>query len=266
MLERLVEQRRALTDILLDMSVSKKSDAQLLLSDNEWETASDLVSVLSHLTETTAYMCTESHVSISEVYPIVCGLINGPLKQEKDDSELISRVKELISRDLCRRYQPESHETACSVSVLGSLLDIRYKDLTFLASEKRKCAEETLEARLDDVPFKVTVREDSVEPSPKRRKLAFLTSSKSNPSMDELRRYLSEPVDEDMNPLEWWKKNEVRFPRIAQVARSVLAIPATSVPSERIFSAAGLIVTKLRNRISTDLVDKIIFLRKNNVN
>lgn len=205
-------------------------------------------------------------MSISEVYPIVCGLVDGPLRRGIDDSELICSVKDIISRDLLRRYKPTADDTARSVSILGSLLDNRYKDLPFLSDEQRRIAEEMLETRLDDVPFKVTVRNDNVEPSPKRRKLAFLTPRKSRPGIDELRRYLVESVDEETNPLDWWKQNEVRFPRVAQVARSVLAIPATSVPSERIFSSAGLLVTKLRNRLSPDLVDKIVFLRKNDVN
>jgi hypothetical protein len=43
------------------------------------------------------------------------------------------------------------------------------------------------------------------------------------------------------NPLEWWKGNEKQYPLLARVARKVLAIPATSASSERVFSAAGLV-------------------------
>ena len=49
------------------------------------------------------------------------------------------------------------------------------------------------------------------------------------------------------------------------IARRVLAVPSTSVPSERIFSAAGLLINKLRNRLSSDIVDSIIFLNKNSI-
>ena len=67
----------------------------------------------------------------------------------------------------------------------------------------------------------------------------------------------------DVVPLVWWQQNEQRFPMIAHVARKVLCVPATTVPSERIFSSAGLLINKLRNRLLSDIVDKIIFLSKN---
>jgi hypothetical protein len=41
---------------------------------------SDLSTVLSNLSEVTTYMCSEKNVSLSEVYPIVCGLLRKSLK------------------------------------------------------------------------------------------------------------------------------------------------------------------------------------------
>ena len=65
-----------------------------------------------------------------------------------------------------------------------------------------------------------------------------------------------EKSQSDVDPLVWWQQNEQRFPTIKLVARKVLCVPATSVPSERIFACAGLLINKLRNRLSTDIVDK----------
>ena len=51
--------------------------------------------------------------------------------------------------------------------------------------------------------------------------------------------------------LSWWKQHELEFPRLAQCAKYILAIPASSATSERIFSAGGLTVSNLRARDST---------------
>ena len=56
-----------------------------------------------------------------------------------------------------------------------------------------------------------------------------------------------------------------RFPSLAALARSYLAIPATEVASERVFSTAGNTLTKLRNQLDPGTVDAIIFLHKNYV-
>lgn len=67
----------------------------------------------------------------------------------------------------------------------------------------------------------------------------------------------------DSKPLLWWRTNESTYPYIAKLARRYLAVPATSVPSKRVFSTAGDIVTASRSVLSADNVDKLIFLTKN---
>ena len=57
-----------------------------------------------------------------------------------------------------------------------------------------------------------------------------------------------------LSPLTWWKSNEKLYPSLAKYARWVLAIPATSASSGRVFSAAGQIVTKKRARLTGDAV------------
>jgi len=49
---------------------------------------------------------------------------------------------------------------------------------------------------------------------------------------DELDLYSAEkPVARDDQPLKWWKENNARFPRLADVARVLLCIPSTSAPA-----------------------------------
>jgi hypothetical protein len=57
-----------------------------------------------------------------------------------------------------------------------------------------------------------------------------------------------------------WKTQEKRFPYLAAAAMRVLAIPATSAPSERVFSTAGLTNTKQRNRLKAENVELLVLL------
>ena len=44
------------------------------------------------------------------------------------------------------------------------------------------------------------------------------------------------------SPLSWWNNCKRRYPLLSRLAKQYLAILATSVPCERIFSAAGPVV------------------------
>jgi len=77
-------------------------------------------------------------------------------------------------------------------------------------------------------------------------------SGKSFPLEAECSAYLCRVVDleSDYTALGWWRENEKHFPRVALGARYLLAIPATSVTSESVFSKAGRTVSKLRARMT----------------
>ncbi|KAH3755129.1 hypothetical protein DPMN_189815 [Dreissena polymorpha] len=94
----------SLTDCVSEFGLSGK--------DYERGVVSELSECLSVLSDATAYMCSESDVSCSVIYPMVSGLIIACLVVEDTDSSLISRVKETISAELDKRYQPTSTETA----------------------------------------------------------------------------------------------------------------------------------------------------------
>ena len=67
------------------------------------------------------------------------------------------------------------------------------------------------------------------------------------------------------NPLEWWrvKESENQIFIVAWVAQAYLSIPATSAPSERIWSIAAQILTAKRARLSEDVTSGIMFVKQN---
>jgi hypothetical protein len=63
-----------------------------------------------------------------------------------------------------------------------------------------------------------------------------------------------------INPLDWWRLNVETFPILSQLARRTLCIPASSAPSERLFSHAGLTIANKRASLLPDKAEELIFL------
>ena len=63
------------------------------------------------------------------------------------------------------------------------------------------------------------------------------------------------------NPLSWWQMYEKVLPMLSTLAKRILCVPATSAPSERVFSVAGLTISKCHTSIQPQHASDIIFLR-----
>jgi hypothetical protein len=67
--------------------------------------------------------------------------------------------------------------------------------------------------------------------------------------------YLKQPsVDGDVNALDWWHQHQSIYPNLFRMACDYLAIPATSIPSERLFSNAGQLITDRRNCLKANTI------------
>ena len=212
------------------------------------------------------FLSEEHNTSLSAVLPIVHGLVN-QLVATEDDSATMRQFNVTVSSALRRRWLLDNIAPK-KVSVLATALDARFRTLKFLTEDQKLAVRAELSSLMTaaDGESNSTVS----PPSPKRQKTAFdillgeQDESENTSIEDELHRYLSEKVaPRNSNPLEWWKQNNFRFPVLAKVARSILCIPATSTLSERLFSTAGLTVTKLRSCLKPENVDALVFLNKN---
>ncbi|KAK1878038.1 putative AC9 transposase [Dissostichus eleginoides] len=94
--------------------------------------------------------------------------------------------------------------------------------------------------------------EETAAPPPKKKKQQdMLMQSESDDEEEqehdgdsakkEMEQYLRDTTKIQSGPLAWWKHNSDRYPKLAFAAKHCLCVPATSTPSERIFSKAGYI-------------------------
>ena len=266
MVQSLLVNRWPLTAVLSDETVTKRQYRYLDLSSDNWMILEDLVKPLQPLEVATVFLSEEHNTSLSAVLPIVHGLVS-QLVSTEDDSATMRQFKVTVSSTLRRRWSLDNIAPK-KVSVLATALDARFRTLKFLTEDQKLAVRAELLSLMTaaDGESNSTVS----PPSPKRQKTAFdillgeQDEGENTSIEDELHRYFTEKVaPRNSNPLEWWKQNSFRFPVLTKVARLILCIPATSTSSERLFSTAGLTVTKLRSCLKPENVDALVFLNKN---
>ena len=62
---------------------------------------------------------------------------------------------------------------------------------------------------------------------------------------------------------QWWRNNQHSFPVLSRMARKYLSIPATFIPSERLFFDAGNQVTSQRTRLAPEIVNQLLYVKRN---
>ncbi|XP_036347217.1 uncharacterized protein LOC118756567 [Rhagoletis pomonella] len=69
--------------------------------------------------------------------------------------------------------------------------------------------------------------------------------------------------ERSIDVLQYWKNESLRKPHLAQLAKIVLAVPATQVSVERLFSGLKFIMPPTRANLSSNVVDSISLIRTN---
>ncbi|CAG8659526.1 23936_t:CDS:2 [Cetraspora pellucida] len=162
------------------------------------------------------------------------------------------------------------------IGLVASFLDPRIKNLKFLDNEAIKATIfDTVRALcVEEKNHQPIIRPDESVNTPVREPVTtngLIADLYSSEELDgeaydetEVDRYLREPIEKKgCNPLTWWKDRSEKYPVLSRLVRKYLSVPATSVPSERLFSDAGLHITTLRNRLHPDMVEQMLFLKRN---
>ncbi|CAK1598408.1 unnamed protein product [Parnassius mnemosyne] len=67
----------------------------------------------------------------------------------------------------------------------------------------------------------------------------------------------------NQSPFDWWTKHKFKYAQLANLARVFLSAPGSSVYSERLFSEAGNLYEKKRNRLLPERAESLVFLHHN---
>ncbi len=79
----------------------------------------------------------------------------------------------------------------------------------------------------------------------------------------ELQAFQGERNANGMDAVEWWHANGVAYPVLSMVARQNMCVRATSAKAEHDFSVAGLVSSKLRQRLAPYTLQMCTFCSQN---
>ena len=231
-----------------------------MITPNQIELIRKLVAVL----ERSLKMISTDAASISVLIPLV-NILQKTLNKHDNDSGIQTMKTEMLT-SLERRFDDIEQS---ELPLIATYLDPRLKDKFFSIEAKRLARKCVIDNIVDtDV---------EVEPASKRPR----TESSDGSSVDAastskvwecfteilhdcgammntdggkevmVDRYFSEPLldHKSGNPYTWWNNNQLCYPLLANLARCYLCSPSTSVPSERLFSGAGILYDERRNKL-----------------
>uniref|UniRef100_A0A3Q3FFT6 BED-type domain-containing protein n=1 Tax=Labrus bergylta TaxID=56723 RepID=A0A3Q3FFT6_9LABR len=271
MLERILQNREA---VITTLALTNPRLATL--SPEEWEEMQQACNVLKPFEEVTV------EISASKVILLARGLQKIASSHQRAAGNLSEPVRKLVD-NICSQMSHQFHKIESHVLLSeAAALDPRFKKKAFRQDE----AADNVFHRLCNSAARMTfpnqqaegeeegaeaqegssTQESAVWKEFDEQVFGLVTSSR-NPTADsvlEVRGFIEEPlVPRSSNPLTWWQSRRVVYPRLCEFMKRRLCIVATSVPSERVFSKTGQIVSERRSRLSSSKVRQLVFINAN---
>ncbi|XP_008851282.1 zinc finger BED domain-containing protein 1 [Nannospalax galili] len=292
MLRRLKEQQFCVAAVLL----ADSNNHHLMLEAAEYGTLDALLELLQPFRQV-AEVLGSKYPTISMVKPLLHMLLNTTLVAKDTECTDISTAKELIARELTRKYRDQP-EVDMFLNV-ATFLDPRYKRLPFLSGFDRQRVElrviEEAKAFLDRDGDRVRCAmtespADGVPEDPPAKR--FHAGACTEPPgtaihsmlaeifcpagatedqeenhaqvVEELGNFKSQKVlGLSQDPLKWWSDRRALFPVLPRVLQKYWCVVPTRVAPERLFGSAARVVSAKRNRLAPAHVDEQVFLYEN---
>ncbi|XP_030252892.1 zinc finger BED domain-containing protein 4-like isoform X1 [Sparus aurata] len=300
MMERYLDLQPVVAAALLSPEVRRNAREVDTLDNLDIRDAEDIMKLLTPLKTVTTVLSDEQNPTVSLIVPLKHTIEQSMLPVE-EDSTMVSMMKKAIFNNLSDRYTGpgDKHLLDCTAldprfRSLPHLTEDQRQDVFQRVKEKavqmhnqtNSPVEETnegvtdtgasthaaelpadqadmVDADLQQPPLKKTALEDLLE--------GTFTESVGAAQTDhmcgietEIVRYRSEmSISLTSCPLKWWKENSKFYPLLSPLAKAYLTTPATSVPSERVFSTTGDVVTSQRSQLRPENIDMLNFLKRN---
>lgn len=275
MIQRYLEQNELVTTTLCLLGKHN-----MCLNDNELALLQSSINVLEIFEEATRELSSEKVTSLSKVLPMIRGIQTCLNSLAATDG--MCALGQQLQEQMKRRFATVEDSFALTAA---TMLDPRFKKAPFSESSNVKTTEERLVMQMRSHETQRTASTSHVAArtfenrTPHVKKTSLwstldktieeINEKTSSQSLtgphSEMKRYFTEEshASREEDPLMWWKEHAAQYPRIKELAKKYLCSPASSVPSERLFSKAGELISLRRSNLSENKVNMILFLNKN---
>ncbi|XP_037016300.2 zinc finger BED domain-containing protein 4 [Artibeus jamaicensis] len=268
MLERLIEQRRAVDEVSVECNFRE------LISCDQWEVMQSVCHALKPFDAASREM--SSHVStLSQVIPMI-HILTRRVEMLFEETMGIDTMLKSLKEAMVSRLSATLHDPRY---VFATLLDPRYKASLFSEEEAEQYKHdlirelEMLNSTSEDVPVPNGCDPDSPprDSSGAESLWSLMAKMKKTDARERAKApeamvlaYLGEEVlEHSCSPLTYWNLKRAAWPGLAALAVRFLGCPPSTVPSERLFSTPTENGGFGQSRLLMEHFEKLIFLKVN---
>lgn len=274
MIERLILIKEPLSAVITSLAKAPE-----FLGAAEWELLCDWVPILKPMEQMTVELSGEKYPTMSLIIPLVRGL-QYSIKNANTVTPSGESLKAYLLETVHKRLAILETNSVCSkatfldprfkksgfglVANADSVQDLITKELIPILNVKNNEVGEGNEAETENVASDPSNGVDIWSHFDQKVSSIKTIATPAITAKLIVKQYLELPIiARSQNPMMFWKRHENSMPELYELYQKYSCIPATSVPSERLFSKSGQLTNDRRNRLLPKNLDSILFLNSN---
>ncbi|PLW30911.1 hypothetical protein PCANC_20329 [Puccinia coronata f. sp. avenae] len=259
------------------------------LSSSEWDQASNIMNLLQPLSEATEMLCASKYLSLNLALPVYMVLMKQLKRVQRglyDQAQLIQPATQIIEK--IEQYLRNALKKPIYITsmILDPTIKTRFwKKYEAFIIEYYNLSVDNISVTFHKMADKFkdqnnknnqptptgSTSQSSAAPAMTENPNTISSEIRDAPNEPEkldtvkaeIRQYLTEAPEKDgTDILNYWFTRRARFPTLAKMARTFLAIPATSAASERVFSKGRRIISWQRSSLNPKSVEELLCVKE----
>ncbi|CAH2103396.1 unnamed protein product [Euphydryas editha] len=269
MLMRCVELREPLNSALINLGMET-------VTNYEWTICKEMCVVLQPCEEVTRELSGQKYITGSLVIPITIGLTKAleNLGQQNIFMPLVERLRQDLIGNIKKRFlNLNQSKTFANCMFLDPRFKFYFDDAHVADETKRRiiglvaAQHPSSDKRVEAIQSMVHTpsQTQSIWQDFENKMLGIQPEiTPQSRAIVEVQRYYDDKVIPRTDcPMKWWRSHQAAYPTLYKIAVKKLNAMSSSVPCERVFSAAGNIMQERRTRLGIRKLQQLIFLQQN---